>query len=126
MPPGFLANVDSWAEHSGSELLGSASQARGRLAAFTAGAWPGLPNLLASHHLQGLLRLDAGAAPGMGSNPQVRFFVHHCQDCSLTGVAPAYQQQECSCASFRTCASKLVTPAALAAAGQQPQHIHSE
>jgi hypothetical protein len=52
-------------------LLGTELQARGRLAAFTAGAWPGLPNLLASHHLQGLLRLDAGAAPG--SNPQV----HH-------------------------------------------------
>lgn len=46
------------------------TRARGRLAAFTAGAWPGLPNLLASHHLQGLLRLDAGAAPG--SHPQVR------------------------------------------------------
>ena len=42
--------------------------ARARLAAFTAGAWPGLPNLLASHHLQGLLRLDAGAAPG-GTHP---------------------------------------------------------
>ncbi len=44
--------------------------ARARLAAFTAGAWSGLPNLLASHHLQGLLRLDAGAAPG--AHNQVR------------------------------------------------------
>ncbi len=45
--------------------------ARARLAAFTAGAWPGLPNLLASHHLQGLLRLDAGAAPLISHGSQV-------------------------------------------------------
>lgn len=37
--------------------------ARERLAAFTSAAWPGLPNLLDSHHLQGLLRLDAAACP---------------------------------------------------------------
>ena len=43
--------------------------ARERLAAFTAGAWPGLPNLLASHHLQGLLRLDAGASPSPVRTP---------------------------------------------------------
>lgn len=45
--------------------------ARARLAAFTAGSWPGLPNLLASHHLQGLLRLDAGAAPLISHGSQV-------------------------------------------------------
>jgi hypothetical protein len=76
-------------------------QARGRLAAFTAGAWPGLPNLLASHHLQGLLRLDAGAAPG--NNPQV-----HC--CLGKAMSGPLLPMNPSAAGTRVCLSPICTP----------------
>lgn len=43
------------------------SNARERLDAFTAGAWPKTPSLLRSRHLQGLLRLENDTSPYGGS-----------------------------------------------------------